>query len=118
MPPTTEQLAGAVEQSLFVYPEVRGLIAEIGIPGLRGRITPVSHPIANLVGCTDLDEADTDGTIAAVKDRYAAQGLAFGWMTSAAARPRDLPERLVAAGMVKADELAGMVLTDLAIPIK
>ncbi len=118
MPPTTEQLADAVEQSLFVYPEVPGLLTEIGIPGLRGRITPVSHPIANLVGCAALEEADADGTIAAVRDSYAAQGLAFGWMTSAAARPRDLPERLVAGGMVKADELAGMVLTDLATPIR
>jgi len=118
MPATTEQLADAVEQSLFVYPEVPGLVTDIGIPGVRGRVTPVSHPIANLVGCADLDEADADGTIAAVKDRYAAQGLAFGWMTSAATRPRDLPERLVAGGMVKADELAGMVLTDLATPIK
>jgi len=118
MPATTEQLVDAVEQSLFVYPEVPGLITEIGIPGLRGRVTPVSHPIANLVGCADLEEADADRTIAAVKDLYAAQGLAFGWMTSGAARPRDLPERLVAAGMVKADELAGMVLTDLATPIR
>ena len=118
MPPTTEQLADAVEQSLFVYPEVPGLVTEIGIPGLRGRITPVSHPIANLVGCAVLEAADAGGTIAAVKARYSEPGLAFGWMTSATARPRDLPERLVAAGMVKADELAGMVLTDLAIPIK
>jgi GNAT superfamily N-acetyltransferase len=103
---------------LFVLPEVPGLVTEIGIPGVRGRVTPVSHPIANLVGCADLDETDADATIAVVRERYAAQGLAFGWMTSAAGRPRDLPQRLVAAGMVKADELAGMVLTDLATPVR
>lgn len=117
MHPTTEKLAEAVEQTLFVYPEVPGLITELGMTGLRGRVTPVSHPIANLVGCADLDERSAGPTVAAVVGRYATVALAFGWMTSAASRPADLPRSLVAAGMVKADELAGMALTDLATPI-
>ena len=118
MHPTTEKLADAAEQTMFVYPDVHGLITELGMTGMRGRVTPVSHPIANLVGCADLDERIADATVGAVIDRYARLALAFGWMTSAASRPADLPRRLVAAGMVKADELAGMALTDLATPIK
>src|SRR5207302_3618875 len=42
----------------------------------------------------------------------------FGWITSPSSRPRDLSQRLLDAGLVKADELAGMALTDLAEPIR
>ena len=118
MTASTDQLLDAVERTLFVYPEVPGLVSDLRVPGVWGRESPVSHPVANLVGCADLDEANADQTITAVRDRFAAQKKAFGWITSPSSRPRDLSERLVAAGFVKADELAGMVLTDLALPIR
>ena len=98
---------------MFVYPPVPGLVTNLGVPGVIGRETPVSHPIANLVGCADLPREDAGATIAAIRDRFAASSKAFGWVTSPASRPADLPLRLVAAGLVKADELAGMVLDDL-----
>ena len=118
MPTSTDQLLDAIERTLFVYPEVPGVMTDLRMRGVLGRETPVSHPIANLVGCTDLDDQDADATIAAVRDRFAAGQKSFGWISSPSSRPRDLPQRLVNAGLVKADEMAGMVLTDLAAPIK
>jgi len=103
---------------MFVYPEVPGLVTDLRVPGVVGRESPVSHPVANMVGCAALDDADADATIAAVRDRFAAQAKSFGWITSPTTRPGDLPQRLVEAGLVKADELAGMILTDLATPIR
>ena len=83
-----------------------------------GRETPVSHPVANLVGCADLDAGSADRTIQAVRDRFAASRKSFGWITSPSSRPNDMPRRLTEAGLVKADELAGMALTDLSLPIR
>jgi hypothetical protein len=108
----------AVERTLFVYPEVPGLLTDLRVRGLVGRETSVSHPIANLVGCAILDDANADTTVRAVHDRFAAATKSFGWVTSPSSEPSDLPKRLVEAGLVKADELAGMVLTDLAVPIR
>jgi hypothetical protein len=118
MPTSTDQLLDAIERTLFAYPEVPGLVTDIGVQGVLGRETPVSHPIANLVGCTKLDDASSDATIRAVRQRFAANKKSFGWITSPLSRPRDLPERLLEAGLVKADELAGMTLTDLSLPIR
>jgi hypothetical protein len=83
-----------------------------------GRETPVSHPVANLVGCADLDAPSADRTIQTVRDRFAASRKSFGWITSPSSRPSDVPRRLTEAGLVKADELAGMALTDLSLPIR
>jgi hypothetical protein len=118
MPASTDQLLDAVERTMFVYPEVPGLVTDLRVPGVVGRESPVSHPVANMVGCAALDDADADATIAAVRDRFAAQAKSFGWITSPTTRPGDLPQRLVEAGLVKADELAGMILSDLATPIR
>lgn len=118
MPVTTDQLLAAIERTLFVYPEVPGLVSDLRVPGVLGRETSVSHPIANLVGCAALDDSNADATIQAVRDRFAATTKSFGWITSPSSRPSDLPQRLVEAGLVKADELAGMILTDLAVPIR
>lgn len=118
MPASTDQLLGAVERTMFVYPEVPRLLTNLRVPGVVGRESPVSHPVANLVGCADLADAQAEATIHAVRERFAAASKSFGWITSPSSRPRDLPQRLIAAGLVKADELAGMVLTDLAAPIR
>lgn len=118
MPTSTNLLLDAIERTLFVYPEVPGLVRDIRVPGVLGRETPVSHPVANLVGCAALDDANADATICAVRDAFAAQKKSFGWITSPASRPRDLPKRLVEAGLVKADELSGMTLTDLTVSIR
>jgi GNAT superfamily N-acetyltransferase len=108
-------LVEAIETTLFMYPAVHGLAQDLGIPGLRGRITKVSHPLANLCGDARLSERETDAMIEKVRQRYG--DLAFGWVTGPSTRPADLPRRLEDAGLTHADSLAGMTLTDLATPI-
>jgi GNAT superfamily N-acetyltransferase len=108
-------LVEAIETTLFLYPAVHGLVQDLGIAGLRGRITKVSHPIANLCGDARFSERESDAMIEKVRQRYG--DLAFGWVTGPSTRPADLPKRLEDAGMSHVDSLAGMTLTDLATPI-
>ncbi len=111
------ELVEAIESSLHVYPHISGLSEDLGIPGVRGRVTKCSHPLANLVGMADLESGEADATVARVRDRYAREGKAFGWVTGPLTRPRDLDRSLVAAGLAEADAIAGMALTDLGTPI-
>ena len=108
-------LVEAIESTLFIYPAVHGILQDLGIPGLRGRITKVSHPIANLCGDARFSERESEAMIEKVRQRYG--DLAFGWVTGPSTRPADLPRRLEDAGLTHADSLAGMTLTDLATPI-
>jgi GNAT superfamily N-acetyltransferase len=109
-------LVDAIESSLFAYPAIPGLTAEIGINGLRGRMTDLSHPLANLCGMADLSERDADATIAQVKGRFAKERKAFGWVTGPSTRPRDLDRRLTSAGLQPIAHLAGMAAaTDLTV---
>ncbi|HEX6548657.1 MAG TPA: hypothetical protein VF134_07955 [Candidatus Dormibacteraeota bacterium] len=95
-----------------------GYLTEISLPGLTGCESDLSHPLVNRVGCANLEAAAADGTINAIRDRFAASNKSFGWFTSPASRPADLTQRLRSAGFVKAEELAGMVLTQLSTPIR
>jgi GNAT superfamily N-acetyltransferase len=105
------ELLEAIESTLFIYPSVPGLSQDLGIPGLRGRITKVPHPLANLCGDARFSEREADTLIAKVQKRYG--DLAFGWITGPSTKPGDLGRRLEAAGLAHADSIAGMVLTDL-----
>ena len=107
----------AIESSLQVYPPVSGLSEDLGVKGVRGRVTDLSHPLANLVGMADIAPDAVDATLKMVRNRYSGGRKAYGWVTGPLTRPHDLGQRLVASGLVKEDEMAGMVLTDLAIPI-
>jgi GNAT superfamily N-acetyltransferase len=110
-------LTVAIESSLQVYPPVSGLSEDLGIKGVRGRVTDLSHPLANLVGMANIAPDEVDATMKMVRNRYSRGRKAYGWVTGPLTRPRDLGERLVASGLSKADEMAGMALTDLAVPI-
>src|SRR5258706_3748378 len=112
-----DALIAAIESSLQVYPPVSGLSEDLGIKGVRGRVTDLSHPLANLVGMADIAPEDVDATLKMVRNRYSRGRKAYGWVTGPLTRPRDLGARLVASGLVKAYEMGGMVLTDLALPI-
>ena len=109
-------LVEAIESTLFIYPAASGLSHDLGIPGLRGRVTKVSHPMSNLCGDARCSEREADSLVAKVKQRYG--DLAFGWVTGPSTRPADLPLRLEAAGLRNVDSVAGMVLTDLSLPIE
>lgn len=109
-------LVGAIESTLFMYPAVPGLSQDLGIPGLRGRITKISHPLANLAGDARFSEREADVHIDKVRTRYGA--MAFGWVTGPSGWPADLPRRLESAGLMHVDSIAGLALTDLATPIE
>ena len=111
-------LVEAIETSIFVYPEIPGAFEMLRERGLRGRITAVSHPLANLVGDAHLSASEADATIRRVRERFARERKMFGWITGPSTRPDDLPSRLQAAGLMKAEELAGMALHELALPIE
>jgi GNAT superfamily N-acetyltransferase len=108
-------LVDAIESTLFVYPAVPGLVQDLGIPGLRGRVTKISHPVANLAGNAMFSEREADTLIAKVRHRYGQ--IPFGWATGPSTRPADLPRRLEAAGFAHAESLAGMALADLSTEI-
>ena len=111
-------LVAAIESTLHFYPPVPGLSADLGVPGVHGRITSVSHSLANLVGMAHLTDGNADAVIARVRERYASEGKAFGWVTGPSTTPADLSVRLVRAGMRRHDPPeSGMALTDLAVPI-
>ena len=108
-------LVEAIESTLFIFPSVSGLTHDLGIAGLRGRVTKVSHPIANFCGDARFSEREADTLIEKVRQRYG--HLEFGWVTGPSTKPLDLPRRLEAAGLKHEESLAGMSLTDLATPI-
>jgi GNAT superfamily N-acetyltransferase len=91
-----------------MYPPVPGLTEAIGVPGLQGRATKLSHPLANIVGGARLSERDADATIAKVKARFVGEKRAFGWVTGPDDTPRDLERRLAAADLHPIAHLAGM----------
>lgn len=115
-PIAERDLVETIESTLFIYPAAPGLSQDLGIPGLRGRVTKISHPLANLCGDARFSEREADAMIAKVKQRFG--DLAFGWVTGPSTRPIDLPKRLEAAGLEHADSLAGMAVTDLSLPIE
>ncbi len=110
-------LVPAIESSLHVYPPEPGLTTDLGVPGVQGRVTALSHPLANLVGMARLDDETADATILRVTQRYARENLAFGWVVGPGTTPLDLKRRLQRNGMDTIAHLAGMALTDLGIPI-
>ena len=115
---TDRDLIDAIESTLHFYPPVPGLVDDLGVPGVRGRITKLSHPLANLVGMARLDEEAANATIERVKRRYGSEKKAFGWITGPGTTPGDMDTRLAAAGLHKEEGgIAGMGVTDLALPI-
>ena len=112
-----DALIHAIESSLQVYPPVTGLSEDLGVKGVRGRITDLSNPLANLVGMANIEPEEVDATLKMVRNRYSRGRKGYGWVTGPLTRPLDLGARLVASGLKKADEMAGMALTDLGVPI-
>jgi len=108
VPVNDNALVEAIESSLFLYPPIPGLTRDLGERGIRGRVTEMSHPLANLCGMAALTESDADDAIARVKGRFAKDRRAFGWVTGPSTRPRDLDRRLGGAGLQPIAHLAGM----------
>jgi len=109
-------LVRLLEEALFLMPTERGDIKELGIPDVRGRMTPISHPMANLVGSLPRAGGLSNATIQEVVECFRSQNKAFGWVTGPLS-PEGLESQLFANRLVKIEEFAGMVLSDLAKPI-
>ena len=110
------ELVRLLEDALFLMPTGRGNVGELGIRDVRGRITPTSHPMANLVGSVPQTKAVSDATIQEVVECFRSQNKAFGWITGPLS-PEGLERQLRANRLVKIEEFSGMVLSDLAKPI-
>ena len=108
MPVSDDGLIDAIESSLFVYSPIPGLSTALGVKGMQGRVTALSHPLANLVGMARLADDAANSTIDAVKAHFSKERKAFGWVTGPLSRPRDLGRRLGAAGLQPIAHLAGM----------
>jgi hypothetical protein len=106
-------LQDALEGSIFLLPELTGKVESLAIPGVTGRITPSSDCLLNLVGSADLDSLVADATILQVYNLFSAQQKEFGWIVGPGSKPTNLAKRLRNTGLIKIEEWAGMVLTDL-----
>jgi len=113
-----ETLIDAIESFYSFMPEIPGRIEYLPILGIRAFVTPISHPLANVVSKATLGPNEADDVIKAVYDFYVDREKAFGWAIGPLATPADLGIRLNTAGIVKGGETAGMVLTNLETPIK
>jgi hypothetical protein len=113
-----ELLAELIQTSFHHFEDATPVVTPLRIPGVRAQVGPTTaNPQLNAVGMARLDEATADAAIAAVIDRFAAEGKGFGWLVGPSSTPADLGARLEAAGVEKFAEAAGVALTDLAQPI-
>jgi len=108
----------ALESGFSLVPEVPGKIDWLPIPGVHGRVTPISHVMANILSKATLNVYNVDETIYRVIEFYTKQQKAFSWVVGPRTTPPDLGEHLVTAGFERAHDMAGMVLTDLTTPIR
>jgi len=114
MAASKEMILHALENSLFVFPEMPGRLELPDFPGLQARATPqISHPFSNLVGIASLTEENANATIAQVQDFFGRRSHMVGWWVNPTSTPHDLVSRLEAAGFSKIVEQAGQVLTNL-----
>jgi hypothetical protein len=111
------QLTVAAMSSFHMLNEASPAVSPLGIPGVEGRISPISSPLPNMVTRARLDEDAAGSTIERVVERFAAEDKAFGWAVGPDSSPADLADRLQAAGLHKVEQWAGLALTDLDRPI-
>ena len=110
-------LREAIEAGMFLLPALPGKVEKLSIPGIRGQNVACSDPFLSIVGAARLTPHNADATIRQVHEFFARQQKAYGWVTSLVSTPTDLEERLAKVGMVKAVEMAGMVLLNLQTPL-
>lgn len=112
------ELVDAIEASFAMLPETEGLVSYLKFPGIRGHETVLSHPTVNMITSTSLTSDDADAVIERVRDHFACQGKAFGWVIGPSATPQDLGSKLLSAGLTKMFDAAGMAMTDLSVSIR
>jgi GNAT superfamily N-acetyltransferase len=113
MHPPHLDLPDAVETGFFLLPDLPGELTSLPIPGLRGRVTPVSSPYANVVGAARLTAQSADRALLDVINYFTGLGLSFGWRLGPSSTPPDLGSRLLAHGLQRKDDINGLSCYDL-----
>ena len=114
MTASEKSILHALENSMFMFPEVPGHWDLPTFPGLRAHATPeVSYPVGNMVGVSTLTQENADSVIAQVQEFFAKRSHVVGWWLNPSSTPVDLVSKLEAAGFKKVIEQAGLVLTDM-----
>ena len=115
MPVTPAQLVDCLEDYMFRMPSGVDDVTDLHFDGVRGRATPISTPYTNLVGVDGTGAEIADETIDRVIGTFRQRNQMCGWLIG----PRtstELPEQLEAKGFSKAEEFAGLALTNLERP--
>ena len=114
MTASDKSILHALENSMFMFPEMPGHWDLPTFPGLRAHATPeVSHPYGNMVGVSTLTQENADSVIAQVQEFFAKRSHVVGWWLNPSSTPVDLVSKLEAAGFTRVIEQAGLVLTDM-----
>ena len=109
-----QSILNALENSVFMLPEMPGHWDLLNFPGLRAHATPeVSHPFGNMVGVSTLTQENADSVIAQVQDFFAKRRHVVAWWLNPSSTPVDLVSKLETAGFSRVIEQAGLVLTEI-----
>jgi hypothetical protein len=109
----------AIENSIFELPISPAYGETLHFPQLRGRqITEGTHPMFDTVGASQLTQDNASETIDAVIEHFSNLNKTFGWVVGPLSTPDDLPDLLEKKGLTQIAQFAGMVLRDMATPIK
>lgn len=116
MPVTDQDIIAAIEEGLWMSPDIPGKFESIEIAGLRGRQSPIPHPLTNSVGLAKLKPEELDSVIQKVSAFFFQQGHPYSWIIGPNSEPSNLTERLGAAGLAKRVQFEGLVYRDIAAP--
>ena len=112
MIPDRTRLVACLEDVMFRTPRGARGVVPLSFDGVRGRATPLPTPFTNLVGVVAPNAAVPDAAIAAVIEEFRGREMPFGWLVGPNS-PAGLDARLEGQGMVRAEEFAGLALTDM-----
>jgi predicted GNAT family acetyltransferase len=107
------EIAKIIENSFFLLPELSASVKPLTIPGVRGWVSPLVHPMTNRVGPLHAD--DFERAFRQTQAFFAEQGKGFTWVVGSSLGLSGLKEKMLAAGMAETCEISGMCLLDLAI---
>lgn len=107
------EIAKIIENSFFLLPELSASAKPLTIPGVRGWVSPLAHPMTNRAGPLHAD--DSERAFRQTQSFFAEQGKGFTWVVGSSLGIVDLKEKMLAAGMAATCEISGMSLLDLAI---
>jgi GNAT superfamily N-acetyltransferase len=88
------------------------------VPEVTAQISPLQSTWLNQVGLATFTEANVDEGIEQVIARYPQAGKFFRWFVGPTSQPKNLGERLAAAGLTYRGSIKGMVLRNIDLAIK